>query len=161
MDDPRVSDSSNVMSSTYMAWMNDRVSQPAPYIKHGRPIHPNHLLDLMRFRLGVHWLAVVTGRWSNPVDGTAGGVPRPYRRCRKCSEGCIEDERHFLMECQSYSHIRAMFSDLYSECDDSMVKLMCHPKQYKVALLVHTLRCFRDSDCDHIFDTHLDGFDSD
>ena len=40
--------------------------------------NPEHLADLMRFRVGSHWLSVVTGRW------TDGGTVRAQRYCRKC-----------------------------------------------------------------------------
>ena len=40
--------------------------------------NPEHFADLMRFRVGSHWLSVVTGRW------TDGGTVRAQRYCRKC-----------------------------------------------------------------------------
>ena len=57
--------------------MAECVSQPARYVDHDRCINPEYLADLMRFRVGAHWLSVVTGRWAD------GGTVRAQRYCRK------------------------------------------------------------------------------
>ena len=64
------------------------------------------------------------------------------------------------MECPAYSDVREKFRDLYEDCDGVMVRLMCHPKQRRVAQLIHQLRCFRDSDT-VFYDTQLDAMVSD
>ena len=71
-----------VSYATYYTWMAECVSQPARYVDHDRCINPEHLADLMRFRVGSHWLSVVTGRWAD------GGTVRAQRYCRKCM-ACI------------------------------------------------------------------------
>jgi hypothetical protein len=78
--------------------MSDCISQPAPYVNHGSCINPEHLADLMRLRLGAHWLNGVTGRWTN------GGT---QRNCRKGM--AIEDEKHLLLKCPAYQAIRGVF----------------------------------------------------
>ena len=112
------------------------------------------LADLMRLRLGSHWLSVVTGRWTD--DGTA----RTRRYCRKCMAYAVEEERHFMMECPAYQEVRAIFQELYDECLGEMRKLMCHPKQHILAKMVHKMRVFRDEDTEWLFDVQLDRFES-
>ena len=91
--DPRVASSDQVSYATYYTWMAECVSQPARYVDHDRGINPEHLADLMRFRVGSHWLSVVTGRWAD------GGTVRAQRYCRKCMAYTGEDEKHFMLEC--------------------------------------------------------------
>ena len=63
----------------------------------------------MRLRTGAHHLAIETGRWSRP------SVPREDRKCLYCDAGVVEDELHFLFECQAYEHIRRNYqADLFS-----------------------------------------------
>jgi len=88
--------SDKVGYATYDAWMSECMSQRACYVDNDRCINPEHLADLMRLRLGSHWLNVVTGRW------TDGGIARAHRYCRKCMEYKVEDERHFMMGCPAY-----------------------------------------------------------
>jgi len=96
LEDPRKASFDKVGCATYNAWMSECISQCAPYVDHDRCINPEHLDDLMRLRLGSHWLSVVTGRW------TDGGTARTHRYCRKCMAYAVEDERHFMMECPAY-----------------------------------------------------------
>ena len=93
--DPRTSTSEHVMCSTYQQWMSLDVAQPAPYVNYSGSIPCQHLVELMQFRLGVHWLRVTTGRWERGEDGST--LPRHLRVCCKCVEGAVEDERHVLM----------------------------------------------------------------
>ena len=113
LEDPRVASSDQVSYATYYTWMAECVSQPARYVDHDRCINPEHLADLMRFRVGSHWLSVVTGRWAE------GGTVRAQRYCRKCMAYTVEDEKHFMLECPAYQEIRSEFGELfdYSEGD--------------------------------------------
>ena len=88
-EDPRVASSDQVSYAIYYTWMAECVSQPARYVDHDRCINPEHLADLMRFRVGSHWLSVVTGRWAD------GGTVRAQRYGRKCMAYTVEDEKHF------------------------------------------------------------------
>ena len=120
-----------------------------------------HLVELMQFRLGVRWLRVTTGWWEHGENGAT--LPRHLRVCCKCVEGAVEDERHVLLECPAYASVRARFSDLYDGSDGDMAQVMCHPNQRRVALLVHCLKSWRETDGIGVFleDNHLDGFESD
>jgi len=60
---------------------------------------------LARFRLGSYHLAIETGRWRN--------ISRPERICICCSLGCVEDERHFLLQCLLYTHVRKKYEVLF------------------------------------------------
>ena len=134
--------------------MAECVSQPARYVDHDRCINPEYLADLMRFRVGAHWLSVVTGRWAD------GGTVRAQRYCRKCMAYTVEDEKHFMLECPAYQEIRSEFGELFDYCEGDLRKLMCHPKQHMLAKLVHKMRVFRDEDTEWVFDLQLDRFES-
>ena len=156
--DPRVAASSEVVCATYKAWMQVEADVPAPYVNYSGIIPHDHLMDLMQFRLGAHWLRVVTGRWEG------GGIPRTDRLCQKCPCFKVEDEKHFLFECPAYQHIRNMdrFRGLFEECQDDMAAFMCHPVQSRVAALIHALRECRDVELLLVnYDTHLDRLSSD
>ena len=153
-EDPRVASSDQVSYATYYTWMAECVSQPARYVDHDRCINPEYLADLMRFRVGAHWLSVVTGRWAD------GGTVRAQRYCRKCMAYTVEDEKHFMLECPAYQEIRSEFGELFDYCEGDLRKLMCHPKQHMLAKLVHKMRVFRDEDTEWVFDLQLDRFES-
>ncbi len=52
---------------------------------------------LIRFRVCAQELEVSRAR----------GRPRAERVCRMCMAGAVEDERHFLLECEAYADLRA------------------------------------------------------
>ena len=117
--------------------MAECVSQPAKYVDHDRCINTEHLADLMRFRVGSHWLSVVTGRWTGMAYA-------------------VEDEKHFMLECPAYQEIRLEFGELFEYCEGDLRKLMCHPKQHILAKLVHRMRAFRNEDTEWVFDLQLE-----
>ena len=47
-----------------------------------------------RLRAGVLPLEIETGRWS--------AIPAEHRYCRLCNNGCVEDEIHFVFNCEIY-----------------------------------------------------------
>ena len=59
----------------------------------------DHRRILARFRSCNLPLAVETGRYTKPT-------PIDERLCKYCDESSIEDETHFLIECELYSDIR-------------------------------------------------------
>ena len=63
-----------------------------------QPIHNVCKRAIARFVLSSHSLAIETGRFSK--------VPLSQRQCPQCKTG-IEDEFHFLLECNIYSNIRS------------------------------------------------------
>ena len=58
---------------------------------------------LSRFRLSSHDLEIERGRYLKPP------VPASERFCKTCQNNCIEDEKHILVECQTYSKLRSDF----------------------------------------------------
>jgi hypothetical protein len=73
---------------------------------------------LARLRLGWHDLQIRVGR-------VKAKVPRDQRLCRLCStagapflehrngNSCVEDLKHFVLECPAYRHVRARYSDVF------------------------------------------------
>ena len=65
---------------------------------------------LSQFRCGILPLRVETGRYV--------GEPIEERKCRLCTQNKIENEFHFLLECEHYSDARNnIFGNLLSELD--------------------------------------------
>ena len=58
------------------------------------------LQKLTRIRTGSHSLAIETGRHTRPIN------PRGERVC-ECNE--VEDEAHFVLQCQRYIHLREQY----------------------------------------------------
>ena len=71
---------------------------PEPYVKLN--MDRSHRRVLAKFRSGSLPLHIETGRYSKPK------VPLNERTCKFCSQNAIEDEIHFLMDCEFYSDIR-------------------------------------------------------
>lgn len=57
-----------------------------------------HRSALGKFRCGVAPLRIETGRYT--------GIPVNLRHCVLCNDGNIEDEKHVLIECETYTNIR-------------------------------------------------------
>jgi len=56
-------------------------------------------ISFSRIRLVSHRLCIEVGRWHRPV-----GIPVNERLCTMCTN--LEDEYHFVMECQLYANKR-------------------------------------------------------
>lgn len=59
-----------------------------------------------RFRMSSHRLQIEVGRWHKPQP-----VPLNERKCLYCN--IIEDEFHFVLECQKYNDIRKRYINKY------------------------------------------------
>jgi hypothetical protein len=66
------------------------------------------------FRSGALPLAYETGRYSRPP------VPVDDRLCVYCNSGRVENEKHFLMECNLYDDLRY---NLFFEISKFVIKL--------------------------------------
>lgn len=99
-----------VKMSRYKWWMGLDCSEGAA------PEAPSHAKayipvrqhkNLMRFRMGSWPLAV-------NVDCS---LAREQRVCTRCAAGCVEDERHVLLECPAYTAERSGLGDLGPNSD--------------------------------------------
>ena len=60
-----------------------------------------HRRAITKIRTSSHKLEIETGRWSN--------IPRDQRYCKNCILHKMENEHHFLFECQMYQNERKEF----------------------------------------------------
>ena len=67
---------------------------------------PKYRSAFTRLRLSSHRLEVECGRWRKPLC-----VPFDDRKCRQCNS--LEDEYHFLIECQNYDELRKTYIKPY------------------------------------------------
>ena len=72
-----------------------------PYIIQIKNRNQRHWLS--RYRTSAHKLNIELGRYSRPV------TPISERTCYYCDEGCIDDERHFILFCQTFKIKRQCF----------------------------------------------------
>ena len=59
--------------------------------------------SICKLRISAHKLQIEVGRFSN--------IPRNERICKKCSSGCVEDEIHFLTNCENFKSDRDALFD--------------------------------------------------
>ena len=64
-----------------------------------RVINRGHRSVLSQFRCGILPLSIEVGRYTN--------TPLEDRVCELCENGVLEDECHFLLECEVYRDLRA------------------------------------------------------
>ena len=64
---------------------------------------PFHSVALAQYRLSFHYLGIETGRHPKPPK------PKEKRLCLYCRNGCVDDEIHFLTECDIHTEIRQRF----------------------------------------------------
>ena len=83
-----------------------------PYFELPLPIFRVQLL--MQFRMGSHALPVEQIRHTRPA------VPRHLRRCTLCGTRALGDERHFVLDCPHFAHVRRQFWSLYQDADGTM-----------------------------------------
>ena len=61
---------------------------------------------MTKLRVASHRLEIEVGRWARPNR-----VPIADRKCRTCNS--IEDEFHFLLECNLYNDLRVQYIKRY------------------------------------------------
>ena len=113
---------------------------------------------LARLRLGLHDLQVRLGRIG------ANKVPRHQRLCRLCStdgaplyrqrgrNACVEDLRHFVLECLAYGHVRVRYSAVFGtapalgtnshaafhcDCQDQLAHVLYTTRKFRALCLSH------------------------
>ena len=94
-------------------WYQRAVRKPKlrTYIKYKSVLKQEEYLEnedevgrkmLARIRSGTNNLRIETGRYERPR------IPEEHRICKLCKDG-VENEEHFLFECQTYKNIRKDF----------------------------------------------------
>ena len=63
-------------------------------------VNRSHRRILANFRSGALPLAIETGRYARPQ------IPLDERKCNFCNRNCIENEIHFLVDCDLYTDLR-------------------------------------------------------
>ena len=97
---------------------------------------PKYRMALSRLRLLSHTLGIEIGRYPPRI-------PRNERYCTYCLKHDIDNEFHFVLECDSHIEYRCMYIPRYYRTRTSMVKfieLMKHDDsiiQLNVAKYVH------------------------
>ena len=72
---------------------------------------------MARLRVSSHRLQIEAGRWSRPIR-----TPINERKCIICD--VLEDEYHFILECQIYDELRKKFIKKQYWKHPNMVKLI-------------------------------------
>jgi hypothetical protein len=72
------------------------------------PIFPSvdKKIIIAKIRKNSHELDSETGHWSIPK------IPWDERVCHLCDTKKVEDEKHFLLDCPFYTHIRSHFQNI-------------------------------------------------
>jgi hypothetical protein len=64
-------------------------------------------ISIAKIRTNSHELHSEIGHWSIPK------MSWDERACHICDTKKVEDEKHFLLDCLAYTHIRSHFQDIY------------------------------------------------
>ena len=124
---PRVA-VSKVALTTYHRWMHrdgwlDRPGYLSLRLSHRRTYM------FVRFKLGCHDLAIVTGRWH--------GVPRLQRVCSRCGMSALDNERHLVFECPNFEELRRQHRQLFGqEVAFDMRRFFAHEDQHAVVMYI-------------------------
>ena len=73
---------------------------------------------LARFRMGIAPLRVETGRYA--ANGCR-GLPYDQRICEHCCMRCVEDEKHFLVDCPKYNSLMKSFIDYIKQVNPELL----------------------------------------
>jgi exonuclease III len=146
---PRSCASEHVKGQTYSRWLGMKIDKAAPHVSCFIPREIRILL--IRLRLDCSDLAVTQGRYN--------GTDRKSRLCRvhrfrntACgTHDCVEDLRHFILECPAYTAIRASpyFRPLFEPLQavgcpsDQLCLFFNTPRQYLLAMCVSRMLCLR------------------
>ena len=90
-----------------------------------------HRISLSRFRLSNHKLMIEVGRHQK--------LPRHERRCPFCTPTCIEDEIHFLIQCDVYTILR---NTLFKFCTEQKPNFYFYTHKEKfIFIMTHPCLC--------------------
>jgi len=116
----------------YHTWFYD--NSVSIHKHHDIFLFENCMKNLIRFRLGCSSLLV-----NDHVK------PRNQRLCTLCSGNVIEDEKHFLLECLAYAHIRSHFDykELWNKPDIDMNAFSNQDEQELFSKALHAIFKYR------------------
>ena len=149
--DPRTASKNDVCLSTYCQWVQLLLGSPAPHLKQFLLHH--HKQTLIRLRTGGYPLRIATGR--NEGSGSANVQPghthghrcldRSHRTCLICNApGCVEDLKHFLLECPAYAQLRLSYHAVFAG-HATTATLLQQPDQCTLAAAVYDMVEYRTS----------------
>ncbi len=70
-----------------------------------------HRIEMSKLRVSAHTLAIERGRYTRPV------TPINERVCKTCTGNVIEDELHFLIDCERHATQRSkLFTKISNKC---------------------------------------------
>ena len=90
------------------------------------------LILMSKFKMGILPLAIEIGRYNN--------TPKDQRLCKFCTKNVIEDELHFMTECDLYKTDRRILLEKYKQqvWDYDFIKYLIEDKYYLLAKTVKT-----------------------
>jgi hypothetical protein len=154
--DPRTALSEGVEMSTHAAWVLKLTNGTCGVPKHLKCCVSFVVLQcLARLRLGGHDLQIRLGR----MKKHGSRKPRHERLCRMCSTVgaafyaqrggpvCVEDLKHFLLECSAYHHVRLRYGDVFGSSTaprTDMCDIFDCDHQDQLAHAVYTMTKFRE-----------------
>jgi len=137
--DPRsMPDDTPITNIRYKAWV-DGPAQP-PHLTAFLPTHIKH--EIIRLRCSSYPLAIQMGRRHRDR------IPRSMRLCKACYVkdvcACVEDDKHFLLECPVYESIRSKYENVFGE-DATMTSILKFPDQILFGRVLHEMLLLRSS----------------
>ena len=79
---------------------------------------------MTKLRLGVHTLRIQTGKYENK----GASIPVEKRLCLFSKRNCMEDEKHFLIDCIEYDSLRQKLYFRISEKNANFISLTVHDR---------------------------------
>jgi hypothetical protein len=156
--DPRTAPSTGVEMCTHAAWVLKLTggSDGGGVPKHLKLCVSFVVLQcLARLRLGWHDLQIRRGRLHSPQTDRS----RHKRLCRLCSVDdaafhaqrsgpvCVEDLKHFVLDCPAYKHVRLRYCDVFGSATaarTNMCEIFDCDHQDQLAHAVYTMTKFRE-----------------
>jgi hypothetical protein len=98
-------------------------------------VNPNledqNKINIAKIRTNSHELHSETGHWTTPK------TPWDERICHLCDTKRVEDEKHFLLDCPAYTHIRSQFKNIFHITD--LPNLLSHQNYGDLGTLLSML----------------------
>ena len=79
------------------------------YLKFGIPVNKRN--KFCKLRISAHTLQIEAGRYTRPK------TPVELRKCQLCHDNVIEDETHFVLDCNCYNDLRESLYNSLSTAD--------------------------------------------